>query len=176
MEPNTSGTGGSSKGLLIGVIIVIILIVAGITIWSFSQNTPTETLNINTNSDQGASLVSPVATSSVTSTTTKTTTPTTATSTTSTKPKTVTVTYNGTAFSPATTNINQGDTVKFVNNSSGSMWVASAPHPTHTDYPGFDEKASVGKGGSYSFTFTKVGSWKYHNHKNPSAFGTIVVK
>jgi plastocyanin len=88
----------------------------------------------------------------------------------------VTVTYIDTGFSPKTVTIKKGGTVTFVNQSSGGMWVASNPHPTHTDYPAFDEKATVTKGGSWSFTFDRVGSWGYHNHQNSSNTGTVVVE
>jgi plastocyanin len=91
-------------------------------------------------------------------------------------PQVVTVTYSDNGYSPATVNINVGDAVKFVNESSGKMWVASAPHPAHTDYPEFDEKSAVSKGGTYEFTFTKVGSWKYHNHAKATHYGLVVVK
>ena len=66
------------------------------------------------------------------------------------------------------------------------MWIASAVHPTHSVYSGttlaehcngtsgtsFDQckDASV-----YSFTFSKIGTWNYHNHLNPADFGTVIV-
>ena len=77
-------------------------------------------------------------------------------------------------FAPSPT-VKVGTTVTFVNESSGQMWVASDPHPIHTLLPGFDQKASVGKGGTYEYTFVKVGTWTYHNHMNPSTKGTVVV-
>jgi plastocyanin len=86
------------------------------------------------------------------------------------------VSYDGSSFSPAAIDVKLGDTVTFTNNSSAGMWVASAPHPTHTDYPAFDAKKSYKTGESFSFTFDKVGSWKYHNHFSPSASGLVVVK
>lgn len=82
------------------------------------------------------------------------------------------VDYTDSGFSPATLTVKVGDTVKFVNKSANPMWVASNPHPTHTDLPGFDEKSTATE---YSYTFTKVGSWGFHNHRNPSDGGTIVV-
>ncbi len=87
-----------------------------------------------------------------------------------------TITYNGTAFSPASLTVKAGTTVTFVNNSDQPMWVASDPHPTHTDYPGFDELKSVDKGGTYSFKFDKTGSHGYHNHLDSGIRGTIVVQ
>lgn len=85
------------------------------------------------------------------------------------------VSYDGSAFSPATVTIEIGTVVTFTNTSSNSLRVASDPHPTHTDLPGFDSVKTLKKGESYSFTFTKTGSWGYHNHLASSHKGTIVV-
>lgn len=90
--------------------------------------------------------------------------------------KTLTVNYTDAGFSPASVSINKGDTVKFMNNSNGGMYVASGPHPIHTNYSAFDAKRSYAKGESYSFTFDNVGSWGYHNHVSPSQSGTVIVK
>ena len=99
--------------------------------------------------------------------------------------KTVTVSYNGTSFSPKSVSIKKGDTVKFV--STGAiMWVASAMHPAHVVYSGTTKDAhcpdtsgtafdQCGIGGTYNFTFGKVGSWGYHNHVAASNFGMVVV-
>lgn len=102
------------------------------------------------------------------------------------------VTYTDSGFSPATVTIAEGTTVTWSNTSSRPMWVASGNHPTHTVYDGtsasqhcvsgaptsasvFDECAAIPAGGSYSFTFSKVGSWSYHNHVHASDMGTVVV-
>ncbi len=84
--------------------------------------------------------------------------------------------YTDNGFSPKSITVKVGSTVTWTNSSSGPMWVASNPHPTHTDYPEFDEKSNAANGGTYSFTFTKVGSWGYHNHKDPSKGGTVIVQ
>lgn len=68
------------------------------------------------------------------------------------------VTYTDNGFVPNPVTIKKGETVKWDNESSEQMWVASDPHPIHTDYPGFDELTSIRKGGSYLFTFDKAGS------------------
>lgn len=85
------------------------------------------------------------------------------------------VTYTAGGFAPAPLIISVGQTVMFKNTGTATMWVASAPHPTHTDYSGFDATRPYGPGETYSFTFTRVGTWKYHNHLNPQHFGSIVV-
>ncbi|MEK7104904.1 MAG: plastocyanin/azurin family copper-binding protein [Patescibacteria group bacterium] len=86
------------------------------------------------------------------------------------------VTYGNDGFSPKEIAVSQGQIVRFVNESSGNMWVASDVHPTHKIMPEFDNKKSIGNGESYEFAFTKVGEWKYHNHVKPSAVGIITVK
>src|SRR3989338_7217691 len=97
-----------------------------------------------------------------------------------------TVSYNGTDFSPLTTTISLGTTVTFTNESTSSMWVASDSHPSHTLYPG-SSIANCGKqletpifdqcqnGENFTFTFNEICTWKFHNHLNPKAGGTIVV-
>ena len=85
------------------------------------------------------------------------------------------VTYTNNGFVPNVLTVNVGTAVTFTNVSVRSMWVASALHPTHQILPGFDELASVAKGGTYTYTFAKVGTWKYHNHVGPSDTGTVIV-
>ena len=91
-------------------------------------------------------------------------------------PQALTMLLTDEGFSPETLTINEGDTIIFINQSSGKMHIASDPHPAHTKYPEFDQKNSVDAGGTYSFTFDKVGTWGFHNHNNPSMTGTIVVQ
>lgn len=102
-----------------------------------------------------------------------------------------TITMTNSGFSPAQVTIPQGATVTWMNQSSTTMWVASDPHPVHTAYDGtdrtthcaasytgpapLDECASVPAGGSFSFTFDKVGTWGYHNHIDHSMTGSVVV-
>lgn len=85
------------------------------------------------------------------------------------------VTFTNKGFSPSPVTVKKGTVVTFVNESNNSMWVASDPHPTHTLLPGFDELASVGNGGTYDYTFVKVGTWTYHNHLTPTIKGTVIV-
>lgn len=85
------------------------------------------------------------------------------------------VQYGDSGFTPNTVSVKAGTTVRFSNQSSRGMWVASAVHPTHQLLPGFDQLQSVGKGGTYEYTFAKVGTWKYHNHVNATDTGTVVV-
>ncbi|OGC80708.1 hypothetical protein A2943_02355 [Candidatus Adlerbacteria bacterium RIFCSPLOWO2_01_FULL_51_16] len=102
-------------------------------------------------------------------------------------PTSVTVTYSSSGFSPSPVTIKKGGAVTFVDsNPSVDMWVASAMHPTHSVYSGTSLSAHCDDttdnsfdqckvGSSYSFTFTKVGTWGYHNHSQSSDFGQVIV-
>lgn len=92
------------------------------------------------------------------------------------KTSSVDVTYDGKAFSPSPVTINIGNSVRFINNSTGKMWVASNPHPIHTDLPGFDEKAFIDPKQSWTYTFNVPGNHGYHNHANPTIMGTVIVQ
>lgn len=87
-----------------------------------------------------------------------------------------TVRYTADGFSPTTVTITKGGSVQFINDSNSQMWVASNPHPSHSAYPAFDQRTSVGRGGTYTFTFTEIGKWYFHNHLNSSRTGLVIVK
>lgn len=87
----------------------------------------------------------------------------------------VEISMTDSGFSPATLTVKKGSTVVFKNNSTKARWPASAPHPTHTDYPGFDPKGPLAAGESWSFKFDQVGIWKYHDHLQPTLFGSVTV-
>jgi len=88
----------------------------------------------------------------------------------------VEVEYTDSGFTPKTITIKAGQSVRFLNTSNKLMWVSSDPHPTHTDYPGFDQLTAVAKGKDYLFVFTQAGTWGYHNHLGASHAGTVVVQ
>jgi plastocyanin len=79
------------------------------------------------------------------------------------------------SFEPTTAFVKVGTTVTFKNNSDKPHWVASDPHPTHTDLPGFDAKGAIDPGASYTYTFDKVGRWLYHDHLSPAFGGAVEV-
>ncbi|KKQ36019.1 MAG: Plastocyanin [Candidatus Nomurabacteria bacterium GW2011_GWB1_37_5] len=87
-----------------------------------------------------------------------------------------TVIYTSTGFSPETFEAVIGTKVKFENQSDRTFWVASDPHPIHTDLPGFDAGRPIQRFESYEFTFNKTGTFRYHDHSRPSYGGTIIIK
>lgn len=102
------------------------------------------------------------------------------------------VTLTDAGFSPATVTVSAGQTVRFVNDSSRSMWIGADEHPTHTEYDGtstrehcvdgaavggaFDQCQAVPRGASWEFTFTKAGTFGFHNHTGASSVGTVIVR
>lgn len=88
---------------------------------------------------------------------------------------TTTVLMKEDSFEPENLTIKKGATVTFKNEDKAARWPASNLHPTHTIYPEFDPQRPVETGQSWSFTFDKVGTWKYHDHLIPSIRGIIIV-
>jgi len=85
------------------------------------------------------------------------------------------ISYDGNSFSPASTTVKSGQTVTFKNTSNTAVQVDSDPHPIHTD----DTDLNVGNidpGGSKTITVTKIGSFGFHNHLNPSQKGHITIQ
>lgn len=87
-----------------------------------------------------------------------------------------TITMSEEGFSPATVTVTTGATVTFVNNGQAAHWPASGIHPTHQLLPAFDAKQGLGTGDTYSYTFTKAGTWRCHDHLMPQFTCTIVVQ
>ncbi|MEK7570358.1 MAG: cupredoxin domain-containing protein [Patescibacteria group bacterium] len=85
------------------------------------------------------------------------------------------VSVTAAGYSPATITVKAGTTVIWTNRSGDTVRVASDPHPTHTDLPGL-ESSNLSNGETYSFTFTQVGTWGYHNHFSPTTRGTVIVQ
>ncbi|OGE87624.1 MAG: hypothetical protein A3J07_02815 [Candidatus Doudnabacteria bacterium RIFCSPLOWO2_02_FULL_49_13] len=89
--------------------------------------------------------------------------------------KSVTVTIENDKFNPATVTMSAGDSVVWLNKDGKNHHVASDPHPTHTGLAGF-ESPDLSGNQTYSFTFTKTGTFGYHDHLNPTIKGTVIVK
>ncbi|MEA2701651.1 MAG: hypothetical protein QOE22_360 [Candidatus Parcubacteria bacterium] len=164
----------NTKPLLIVLAIVVVLLIGYFAFAGGKASAPTETATttttgVPTTDTSGA----PVVTTTTTTTQTN-----------------VTITYGPNGFSPANVTVAPGTTVTWVNSGSGRMWVASDVHPTHTEFDGtstaqhcengtptgagvFDACGAVS---SFSFTFTKAGSWDYHNHSQSSHGGTVTVR
>jgi plastocyanin len=85
------------------------------------------------------------------------------------------VRYTNQGFEPSVISIRAGDIVRFKNESGIGMWVASNPHPTHTDYAELDAHGATASGATFSFTFSRIGTWGYHNHLKQSSQAVVIV-
>lgn len=154
-------------------VVVVVVVIAGGAWWYLSAQPPinqpvTTTTTTNQGSNTGVSAGVSITTA----------------------PMSATVTYGPNGFSPSTVTIAKGGTVTFTAApGADEMWVASAPHPSHTGYDGTsrDQHCASGYSGptpfdqcaagtTYRFTFGNAGSWVYHNHDNASDYGTVVVQ
>ena len=67
------------------------------------------------------------------------------------------------------------DTIEFSTTEHVPFWPASNVHPTHRLYSEFDPKEPIPPSETWSFTFDKVGEWRYHDHIAPFHTGVITV-
>ncbi len=77
-------------------------------------------------------------------------------------------------FTPATLMVKTGTQVNWVSQDKKPHQIASDPHPLHNLLTALFQKQPAL---SFSYTFTQVGTFSYHDEKNPLKFlGTIIVK
>lgn len=142
--------------IIIGVIVIALLVGIGFIVSSSKSNTSSNpTL---TTTPQAAT--EPISQATASSQTTQ---------------EQNTITLDSSGFSPKSLTIKVGDKVTWVNKSGADAAINSSPHPTHTDYPPLNLDAFPNDG-TLSLTFDKSGTYKYHNHLNPSQSGTIAVE
>ena len=89
-------------------------------------------------------------------------------------------------FNPQTLTISKGQTVRFMNNGTGSVCPASDIHPTHSLYPqksasdclgsSFDACHGLKSREFYDCKFDSTGTWGCHNHLRANQKCSIVVK
>lgn len=85
------------------------------------------------------------------------------------------VSYTASGFVPPVIEIARGKSVHFVNDSNKAMSIASQ-EPNSQVYSELNQGKTVGKGGTYDFTFLTAGTWKYMNRNNSLDTGVIIVK
>jgi len=73
-----------------------------------------------------------------------------------------------TAFAPKTITVNVGDTVSWKN-------VGQQTHTITADDRSFDS-GNLAPGKTFTHTFTKAGTFKFHDQDHPGMTGTVVVQ
>lgn len=86
------------------------------------------------------------------------------------------VIYTDNGFSPGIIEVPAGTSVRFVNQSNGTMWVSYVPNQNSPQYTEFNQTKSLGKGGIFDFHFNKKGVWLYYNLNDKTKTGVVVVK
>ena len=80
-----------------------------------------------------------------------------------------TISYKNGVFSPTNLRIHAGDTVRFKNEGIFPIHIVS------DEIVGFDSVGDVPQGSYFAFTFAAKGIFSYHNIKDTSETGTIIV-
>jgi plastocyanin len=86
-------------------------------------------------------------------------------------PTSGTINIKNMIFTPSQISVQKGGTVTWTNNDNTTHTVVD-----DLNNVGGPNSGDIAPGSSYSFTFTKAGSYQYHCRIHPSMRGTIVVK
>lgn len=78
-------------------------------------------------------------------------------------------------FLPQDITVKVGESVTWMNTDSVDHTVNSAVHPTHLVYPPLN-LGNIKPADKRSLTFPTAGSYKYHDHLNPSLTGSVIVE
>ncbi len=158
---------------LVALFVVTLLVGAGCAKKAATTSTPAtqtpttndQTLTTNTVANQNTAILN-ANTSTLTNT---------AVTNTNTAPATASVSITSNGFEPSSITVRNGGTVTWKNDDTRTRQPAVDPHPAHSNLPGFDAVGGVQPGRTYSYTFTKSGTWTYHDHLMPIYTGTVVV-
>ncbi len=144
-----------SKNVWIAAAVVVVLVIAG---WFLTRPKPAAAPEVSqpTPAPTTAQSISPSASPSA-----------------NTSKNLVTISSSG--FAPKAITIKVCGSVTWKNADSENHTVNSAPHPTHTAYPPLN--LGLIKPGEEKFlAFPTAGTYKYHDHLNPSLTGSITVE
>lgn len=86
------------------------------------------------------------------------------------------VTISSSGFFPQNITVSAGETVTWVNEDTESHQVNSAVHPIHQLYPPLNSIGLLKSGEKKSLSFPDKGTYKYHDHLNPSLTGSVTVE
>lgn len=87
------------------------------------------------------------------------------------------VSITKTGFSPEAVTVTVGQAVTWTNNDNSGHQIASDPYPKDNTLAGLNSHSSIPSGHTYSYTFTKAGTYYYHDNLNPYTLkGEVIVK
>lgn len=146
-----------SRNTTIGLVVVVLAILLG---WYFLQSQKTQAPTPYPQASPAASPQTPATESAVT--------------TEAMEENVVKVSSSG--FSPQSITIKAGESVTWVNENSEDHQVQSAIHPTHQLYPPLNTVGLIKSAEKKSLSFPEAGTYKYHDHLNPSLTASITVE
>ena len=136
-----------SRNTLVALVVIAIVILGG---WYLLRPRPVTT------PAPSAQIQTPISTQSAT-------------------PATQAVSITSKGFSPNEVTISAGESVTWENSDNAPHSVNSAVHPTHLVYPLLN-LGVIKPGDQNSLTFPVTGTYKYHDHLNPSLTGSVTVQ
>lgn len=145
-----------SRNWMIAAIVIVVLIVAGVMLTRPKQPATPPTPSVQTPTSTESAAQTGATEGAVV------------------KEETV-VKVTSTGFSPKTVTIKAGESVTWMNDDTAVHAVNSAVHPTHQVYPPLN-LGNIQAGEKLSLTFPTAGTYKYHNHLNPSLTGSVTVE
>jgi len=86
------------------------------------------------------------------------------------------VKISSSGFSPQNITIAVGESVTWLNEDTENHQIQSAVHPTHRLYPPLNTVGLLKPGEKKSLSFPTAGTYKYHDHLNPSLTGSVTVE
>lgn len=91
------------------------------------------------------------------------------------EPRVYTVIYRSGIFSPTNLRIRAGDTVRFRNDTASEVRIVADLRAGQQN-PEFDSIGPIPTGGTFSYTFAKVGLFGYHDYDDENHTGVIIVR
>ncbi len=164
-----------NKKYIIATVVVILALCGGFLFGKRAAIAPEGQEGVPNGIVEQATTTPVVPVTKTTQTTPKTTSGTISTAPTMTKSGAYIVSYTDSGFVPAKLEIAKGKSVHFVNSSNKAMSLTTID-PNSQVFREFNQEATVGRGGSYDFTFLSEGTWWYVNRNSQKELGTIIVK
>lgn len=143
-----------SRNTTIGIIVVVLVLLLG---WFYIKSQKTATAPVQTPAAQVTEPSANPATGSAIPA----------------EKNMVKITADG--FVPQSVTIKTGESVIWTNSDTENHTVNSVPHPVHTAYPPLNLDA-IKPDDSKSLAFPTAGTYKYHDHLNPSLTGSVTVQ
>ena len=92
------------------------------------------------------------------------------------QPRVYSVLYGLWIFSPTNIRIHVGDSVKFQNDSRGSLLIVSDSTKDIADWIDFNNSRELSPGEYFTYTFNSQGIFGYYNKNKPLEEGTVIVR